>query len=79
VRRGVDLAREAHDGRAVARASQGHVQVALGEPAARAQRPGEPCADVAALDKRAAVQVAVAVEVVERRDERAGVDLGVDA
>jgi hypothetical protein len=57
---------------------QRHVEVALDEPAARPQRRREPLAGVGALDERAAVQVAVAVEVLDRRDELVGIDLCVD-
>jgi hypothetical protein len=78
VRRPVDLAHEAGRGRAVARPAQRHVEVALDEPAPRAQARREPLAGVEALDERAAVQVRAAVEVLERGDELVGVDLGVD-
>ena len=59
------------------RPAQRHVDVALHEPAARAHRVGEPCARLLALDEGAPVQQP-AVELLERRDERVGVDLGVD-
>jgi hypothetical protein len=78
VRRRVDLAREAPLGRMVARAAQLHVEVALDEPAARAQAARQALAGVEALDERAAVQEAAAVEVLERRDELVGVDLRID-
>jgi hypothetical protein len=78
VRGGVDLAGEARLGRAVARAAERHVEVALGEPAARPERAGEPLAGVEALDERAAMLEGAAVQVLERGDELVGVDLRVD-
>jgi hypothetical protein len=78
VRRGVHLAGEARRGRPVAGPAQRHEEVTLDEPPARAERGRDPLAGVEALDERAAVQVAVAVELLDRRDELVRVDLGVD-
>jgi hypothetical protein len=65
-------------GRAVTRPAQRHEEVALDEPPARAQRGRDPLAGVEALDERPPVQVAVAVEILDRRDELVRIDLGVD-